>query len=194
MKAVLCRIFVAIAGLIACLQWSQTAYRFGLFYYDYNGKRGLNHIGGGFEVAYLIDATLAITGIFVLHSLRNTPGFWRSCTLAFVLANLAGGITLFNMHRTGVLVDYGEAIQNARKNYVPEPGEDESAWLNYQQAEAVASDYLSSNGYTNLRLRVGRIDGRFQRFSFSTDSSILEIKVIVDRLNGKVGYDQSPGF
>jgi len=191
MKSLLNKSFVAIAGLIACFQWSQIAYRYGLFYYDYHGKRGLNHIGGGFEVAYFIDATFVIIGIFVLHSLRNAAGFRRSCTFAFVLANLAGGITLFNMHRTGVLVSYAEAFNNSRRYYIPEPKEDESAWLNYKQAEAVGSNYLSTNGYANLRLRAGWLDGRYPRFWFSTNSSIIEIKVVVDRLNGKVGNDYS---
>src|ERR1035437_1346463 len=144
MKSTLTKIFIPVSGLIACFQWSQIAYRFSLFYYQCNGERGINHFGGGFELIFLIDATLVVIGIFVLWSLRNAPGFWRACTLAFVLANLAGGTTLFNMHRTGVLVEYGEAMQNARKNYRPKPKEDESSWLDYQQAEVVASNFLSS--------------------------------------------------
>src|SRR5882724_11346073 len=109
MKSQLAKIFVVVAGLIACLQWSQIAYRLALFYYQCNGERGFNHIdGGAFWFAYSTDVALLIVGIFVIRSLRNEPGFWRACSLAFVLANLAGGITLSNMHRTGVLVGYGE--------------------------------------------------------------------------------------
>ena len=194
MKSTLAKMFVLIAGLIACFQWGQIAYRFGLFYYQCNGERGFNHIGGGFEFAYFIDGALFVIGISVLCLWRNTPGFWRACALAFVLANLAGGITLFNLHRTGVLVEYGEFICNWQHSGQIAPHDNsDSTGISCNQAEVVASNYLSTRGYTNLRWRGGSVSlaERFSRLDFSTNSSVSMIKVVVDRVNGKVGYDYS---
>ena len=191
MKLTLAKIFVVIAGLIACLQWSQIAYRLALFFYQCNSKRGFNHIDdGAFGIAYSIDVILVAVGIFVLYSLWKTPRFWRACSLAFVLANLAGGITLFSMHRTGVLVGYTEYIYNWRHSDQASPHDDPS-WISYDQARKSALEFISQNGYLNVHITVEEQIGRFPKYKFATNGIIAPLKIMVDRQTSKVGYDYS---
>lgn len=193
MKSTLPKIFVVVAGLIACLQWSQIAYRLALFYYQCNAERGFNHVEDGiFGFAYSIDAALLAAGIFVIRSLWKNPGFWRACSFGFVLANLAGGITLFNMHRTGVLVGYGEAMQNARARYHrQDTPNDDPSWISYERASELASNFASQVGYTNIHINVSWEDGRFPKYKISTTGISTSLKIIVDRQTTNVGYDYS---
>ena len=191
MKLALAKMFVMVAGLIACFEWSQIAYRLALFYYQCNAERGFNHIdAGAFGIAYSVDVILLVVGIFVLCSLWKTPGFWRACSLAFVLANLAGGITLFNMHRTGVLVGYGEFIYNWQHSGQVAP-HDDSTWISCNQAKEAALQFISQNGYTNVHINVEDCNGRFSKYQFATNGINLPLKIMVDRKSSKVGYDYS---
>jgi len=191
MKLALAKMFVAVAGIIACMQWSQIAYRLALFYYQCNGERGFNHIDdGALGVAYSIDGVLLIVGIFVLCSFWKKHSFWRACSLAFVLANLAGGITLFNMHRTGVLVGYGEFIWNWQHSGQVAP-QDDPTWISYDQAQETALKFISQNGYKNVHITVEELIGRFPEYQFATNGINLPLKIMVDRKTGKVGYDYS---
>lgn len=191
MKSLLARMLVVAAGLIACLQWSQIAYRLALFYYQCNAKRGFNHINdGAFGVAYSIDVVLLVVGIFVLSSLWKNPGFWRASALAVVLANLAGGITLFNMHRTGVLVGYGEFIWNSQHSGQVAP-QDDPTWISCNQAKEAALQFILQNGYTNVHINVEDCNGRFPKYQFATNGINLPLKIMVDRESSKVGYDYS---
>ena len=191
MKLALAKIFVVVAGITACLQWSQIAYRLALFYYQCNGERGFNHIDDvAFGVAYFIDGVLLVVGIFVLCLFWKKPGFWRACTLAFVLANLAGGITLFNMHRTGVLVGYGKFIWNWQHSGQAAP-QDDPSWISYDQAKEAALEFISQNGFKDIHITVEELTGRFPEYQFATNGIILPLKIMVDRKSGKVGYDYS---
>jgi hypothetical protein len=191
MKLALAKVFVVVAGIIACLQWSQIAYRLALFYYQCNGERGFNHIDdGAFGVAYLIDGVVLVLGIVVLFSFRKNPGFWRACTLAFVLANITGGITLFNMHRTGVLVGYGEFIWNWQHSGQTAP-QDDLSWISYDQAKEAALEFISQNGFKDIHITVEELTGRFPEYQFATNGIMLPLKIMVDRKSGKVGYDYS---
>jgi len=191
MKSTLVKMFVLVAGFVACFQWSQIAYRLALFYYQCNGERGFNHIDdSAFGIAYSVDVALLVAGIFVLRSLRRTPGFWRACSFAFVLANLAGGITLFNMHQTGVLVGYGEFIWNSKHSGQVAP-HDDPTWISGDQAEEAALHFILQNGYTNARINVEDCNGRFSKYQFATNGVSLPLTIIVDRKSSKVGYDHS---
>jgi hypothetical protein len=191
MKSALTKMFVVVAGLIACLQWSQIAYRLALFYYQCNAERGFNHVDDGvFEIAYAIDSVLFGIGIFVLWSIRKKSGLWRASVLAFVLANLAGGITLFTMHRAGVLVGYEEFIWNCKHSGAVALHEDPN-WIGYNQAEKIALEFISQNGYTNVHITEEDQIGRFSHYEFATNGIIVPQKIMVDRKTSKAGYDYS---
>ncbi len=192
MKSTLAKMFVVVAGLIACLQWSQIAYRLALFYYQCNTERGVNHVDDGtFEFAYLLDAVLLVVGIFATRALWKNSGFWRACSLAFVLANLAGGITLFNMHRTGVLVEYSEFIYNWRHSGQATPQQDNPSWISCNRAKEAALQFILKNGYTNAHINVEDCNGRFSEYQFATNGINLPLKIMVDRKSSKAGYDYS---
>ena len=106
---------VAAAGTAGLFQWSQIVYRLQLFFDDYHGEPGVNHIGNGdFALIYFANGLLlavAAYGFFVFWRLSRG---WCMVSAAVAAVNVLGWITLFVMHRTGALVEYGEFIRHMR--------------------------------------------------------------------------------
>ena len=79
------------------LQWSQIAYRLRLFFTDYRGERGVNHIGDGdFALIYTTNALLLLAAVFAFRALRQDRR-WR------VAAVTVGAVLLVEL-RSGMLV------------------------------------------------------------------------------------------
>jgi len=110
-------LLIASAGAAAAFQWWQIAYRLRLFFVDYGGERGANHISDGdFMLIYLTNALLLVVALCALRALRNSKS-WRIFATSIGTANLLGWLTLFVMHRTGALVEYGEFILHWRGEF-----------------------------------------------------------------------------
>jgi hypothetical protein len=104
---------IAGVGAVALFQWSQIAYRLRLFFGEYHGQRGVNHIGDGdFVLIYVTNAVLLAAAIFALRQLWGGNRGWRVISVAIAAVNLLGWITLFFMHQTGALVEYSEFIRH----------------------------------------------------------------------------------
>lgn len=97
-------------GAVALFQWAQIVYRLWLFFGEYHGERGVNHIGGDFTLIYITNALLLAVAIFALRVFWRGSRGWRVTSAAVAAANLLGWLTLFVMHRTGALVEYIEFI------------------------------------------------------------------------------------
>ncbi len=98
------------AGVAVLVTWLEIAYRFMLFYGTYGAKKGLNHVADDYFSSFCtiaaasLAASLAVTFLF--------PRRWiRIMTFGVAVAALMSGLTLFLMHRTGILVTYGEYAQ-----------------------------------------------------------------------------------
>jgi hypothetical protein len=105
---------VAGAGMFCVIQWWQIAYRLWLFYADYGCERGVNHIDGGdFLMIYVVDVFLLSASLFAFRIFRQDRA-WRFGAAVIGILNALGWLTLFIMHKTGVLVEYGEFIRHCR--------------------------------------------------------------------------------
>src|SRR5438093_4188637 len=110
MKNLASVLFAGAAG-VAVLQWWQIAYRLRLFLTDCHGERGVNHIGdGAFTFIYIVNAILLAGVVFALRVFWRDGRGWRIATGVVGLGNAFGWLTFAVMHRTGVLVEYGEFI------------------------------------------------------------------------------------
>src|SRR5438132_406246 len=105
-------LLIAGCGMVAGLQWWQIAYRLRLFFTDYRGERGVNHIGNGdFALIYIVNALLLVATVFAFRVFRQERR-WRIAAATVGAVNVIGWLTLFAMHRTGALVEYDEFIRH----------------------------------------------------------------------------------
>ena len=101
------------AGVMAGVQWWQIAYRLRLFFVDYHSERGMNHIGDGdFTLIYIANLLLLAAAVFGVRAFWHDARGWRISGLVVSTMNAVGCLCLFVMHRTGVLVEYGEFIRH----------------------------------------------------------------------------------
>jgi hypothetical protein len=105
---------VAGAAAVALFQWAQIAYRLHLFFGECRGERAVNHIGDGdFALIYIANAILLASALFALRVLwQSRP--WRVSSVAVGIVNGLGWLSLFIMHQTGALVEYGEFIRHMK--------------------------------------------------------------------------------
>ena len=105
---------VAAAGVLGLFQWGQIVYRLHLFFGEYRGERGVNHVGDGdFALIYFLNAILLASTLFALRALwQSRSGRISSAAVGFV--NGLGWLSLFIMHQTGMLVEYGEFIRHMK--------------------------------------------------------------------------------
>lgn len=100
---------------MAGFQWWQIAYRLRLFLVDYQRERGVNHIGDGdFALIYIANSLLLVAAVFGVRVLWRDSRSWRIAGLVVGTTNVLGCLTLFVMHRTGILVEYGEFIRQMK--------------------------------------------------------------------------------
>ena len=105
---------VAAAGAVGLFQWGEIIYRLLLFFGEYRGERGVNHVGDGdFALIYFINAILLVSTLFALRVLWQSRT-WRISSLAVGFLNVLGWLGLFIMHQTGALVEYGEFMRHMR--------------------------------------------------------------------------------
>jgi len=98
------------AGVAVLVTWLEIAYRFTLFYGTYGAKKGLNHVADDyFSSFYTIVAASLVASLVATFVVRRRGS--RIATLGVAVAGLTSGLTLFLMHRTGILVTYGEYAQ-----------------------------------------------------------------------------------
>jgi len=91
------------------------AYRLHLFFGQYHGERGIKHIGGGdFTIIYVVNLLLFAAAAFASRILWYHSPRWTIASVTVAVANGVGWITLFAMHRTGILVEYGEFLRHWR--------------------------------------------------------------------------------
>ena len=100
--------------MVSVIQWWQIAYRLWLFYTDSRGERGINHIGDGdFLMIYVANGFLLGAALFAFRIFRQDK-VWQIGAAIVGILNSLGWLVLFLMHKTGVLVEYGEFIQHWR--------------------------------------------------------------------------------
>ena len=98
--------------MVCVIQWWQIAYRLWLFYFDYGCERGVNHIGDeDFQAIYVVDVLLLFVALFAFRIFRQDIA-WRYGAAVIGILNALGWLTLFIMHKTGVLVRYSEFIRH----------------------------------------------------------------------------------
>lgn len=103
---------IAGCGAIATLQWWQIAYRLRLFFTEYRGERGVNHVGDGdFALINITNALLLLAAVFAFRAIRQDRR-WRVAAVTVGAVNVIGWLTLIVMHRTGALVEYHEFIRH----------------------------------------------------------------------------------
>ena len=105
---------IAGAGVVGLLQWVQIVYRLNLFFGECRGERSVNHIGDGdFMLIYVANVILLAAAVSALRVLWQRPA-WRIASATVAVVNGLGWLTLFFMHRTGALVEYGEFLRHMR--------------------------------------------------------------------------------
>jgi hypothetical protein len=96
---------------VAAFQWAQIAYRLKLFLFDYSRQKYVSHIGDGdFMLAYFVDGLMIVVGLGSLLFLRGQSLRLRASAWCPLILNVLGAMTLFVMHKAGVLVEYSEFI------------------------------------------------------------------------------------
>ena len=106
---------VAGAGVFVFFEWSQIIFRLRLFFANYHGQRGVNHIGDGdFALIYFANVLLLTVVAFGLVILWRHSRAWRITSLTVAAMNVLAWVAYFIMHRTGALVEYGEFIRHWR--------------------------------------------------------------------------------
>jgi hypothetical protein len=104
-------LLLAGAGMGCVIQWWQIAYRLWLFYSDYGCECGVNHIGDGdFLMIYVVDVLLLSAALFAFRIFRQDRA-WQFGAAIIGILNALGWLTLFVMHKSGVLVEYSEFIR-----------------------------------------------------------------------------------
>ena len=114
MRSLTASILLSGAGLLGLFQWSQIVYRLRLFWGEYHAVLGVNHIADGdFALIYFINALGVAAVLYALYVFWRNRG-WRAASIAVALVNVCGWVALFIMHRTGMLVEYGEFLRYSR--------------------------------------------------------------------------------
>ena len=99
--------------MAASFQWWQIIYRLALFFGEYHGERGVNHIGDGdFMLIYIVNALLFASTLVALRIFWQSARMWRGFSIVVGASNLLGCLMLIVMHMTGMLVEYGEFIRH----------------------------------------------------------------------------------
>jgi hypothetical protein len=81
-----------------------------MFFGPYERRLWVNHIDdSAFAFVYTVNAFLLLAGLFSVALLRGPN---RSLAWIPLVANILGWVTVFVMHRTGVLVTYEEFIDH----------------------------------------------------------------------------------
>ena len=104
---------IIICALAAIYQWWQIYHRYDLFRNHYNSKPGISHVADGwFRSNYRINGALLLAAL-VAHFLVWPKGWApRLAVLSVLMLNLTACVMIYCMHRSGVLVTYGEWAAN----------------------------------------------------------------------------------